>query len=69
VEGGAMLDPIFILQERPPCPKCYSPMMLTAVKSGPAGSYTRTFECVMCNYTETIITAVEKPKADRVDCR
>jgi transcription elongation factor Elf1 len=43
--------------------------MLIAVTSGPGGSYTRTFECVLCNYTEKVITAVERPKADGLDCR
>jgi ribosomal protein S27AE len=57
------LDLSVALQERPPCPKCHSPMFLAAVTSGPAGIYTRKFECVVCKYTEKVVTAVEIPKA------
>jgi hypothetical protein len=65
-EAGVMspLDLSVALRERPPCPKCHSPMILAAVTAGRAGTYTRKFECVVCKYTEKVVTAVEMPKAD-----
>lgn len=47
-------DPGLDLLEQPPCPKCHSPMMLTNITSGPKGSYTRTFECLICGYCEKV---------------
>ena len=47
------LDPNFTVLERPLCPKCHGPMMLSDVTSGSAGD-TCTFECVMCNLTEKV---------------
>ena len=40
--------------ERPPCPKCHGPMMLTGVASGLGVPDVRTFECSLCNCTEKI---------------
>jgi hypothetical protein len=48
------LDPSITAIERPPCPKCHGPMMFTGIASGPAGYDLRTFECVMCDYTERV---------------
>jgi formate dehydrogenase maturation protein FdhE len=40
--------------ERPPCPKCHGPMMLTGVVSGPDGPDVRSFECSLCNCSEKV---------------
>jgi hypothetical protein len=48
---NVLLDPCLTLLEPPPCPKCHRPMMLTDVTVGRVGFHTRTFYCVMCNYS------------------
>jgi hypothetical protein len=45
--------------ERPPCPKCHGPMMLTGVVSGPDGPDVRTFECSLCNSTEKVTVEIK----------
>jgi hypothetical protein len=47
-------DPSLAVIERPPCPNCKGPLMFTGIASGPAGFDLRTFQCVMCNYSEEI---------------
>jgi hypothetical protein len=47
-------DPSLTVIERPACPNCHEPIMFTGIASGPAGFDLRTFECVMCNYTEEV---------------
>jgi hypothetical protein len=47
-------DPSLTVIERPPCPNCSGPMMFTGIASGPAGFDLRTFECVMCDYSEEV---------------
>jgi hypothetical protein len=44
--------------ERPPCPKCHGPMMLTGVVSRPDCLDVRTFECSLCNCTEKVIVEI-----------
>jgi hypothetical protein len=47
-------DPSLTVIERPPCPNCRGSMMFTGIASGPAGFDLRTFECVLCDYTEEV---------------
>jgi hypothetical protein len=53
----ADLSPIEI--ERPPCPKCHGPMMLTGMVSGADGPDVRTFECGLCNSTEKVTVEIK----------
>jgi hypothetical protein len=48
------LDPSLIAIERPPCAKCDGQMMLTGIVSGPPGFDIRTFECIACDFVETL---------------
>ena len=50
------LDPSLIAIERPPCAKCDGQMMLTGIVSGPPGFDIRTFECIACDFVETVAT-------------
>jgi hypothetical protein len=51
-------DPNLTVIERPPCLNCRGPMMFTDIASGPAGFDVRTFECVMCNYSEKVAVRI-----------
>jgi len=53
-QNSRSLNPARAAPDRPPCPKCHAPMMLTAVTSRTAGLDTRRYECVVCRYTEKI---------------
>jgi len=41
--------------EHPRCPCCENRMALAGIQPGPAGLDYRTFECVKCDHTETVI--------------
>jgi hypothetical protein len=41
--------------EHPRCPCCETRMALAGIQPGPAGLDYRTFECVKCDHTETVI--------------
>lgn len=41
--------------EHPRCPCCETRMALASIHPGPAGRDYRTFECVKCDHTETVI--------------
>ena len=41
--------------EHPRCPCCETRMALVRIQPGPAGLDYRTFECVKCDHTETVI--------------
>jgi len=49
----------FIEIERPPCPKCHGPMILTGVVSGPDVPDVRTFACSLCNCTEKVTVEIK----------
>jgi hypothetical protein len=49
-------DPSLTAKERPPCTKCDGQMMFTRVVTGPLGFDVRTFECIACDFLETVVT-------------
>jgi hypothetical protein len=53
------LDPSLNAIERPPCAKCDGQMMFTGMVAGPPGFDIRTFECVACDFVETVATGVK----------
>jgi hypothetical protein len=48
------LFPLSVL-EHPRCPRCQLRMVVVAIEPAAAGRDFRTFECVRCEHTETII--------------
>jgi hypothetical protein len=50
------LDPSLTAIDRPPCTKCDGQMIFTGMVSGPPGFDIRTFECIACDFVETVAT-------------
>jgi hypothetical protein len=58
-QAHSHLYALLLPSERPRCPKCQGRMMLAGIKSGPAHSDLRTFECSKCENVQTVL--VEDP--------